>query len=124
MKNKGAPYALPTERLRDEEATQAAHGWISGMGIAIEAADSCERAPLIRGEEAFARVGKAIYPGVPLIPKNLDEPKTFGQARLDELLEPRRKLGLPRNNEVRGHAGCRVLLPHGWALSCRAPRPG
>jgi len=98
MKGKGAPYALLTEGLRDEKATEAAHGWISGMGVTIEAADSS--------------------------PKNLDEPRTFGQARLNELLEPRRKLGLPRDKQVRRHARCRVPLPDGWALSCRTRHPG
>ena len=113
MKDKFAPYALLTEGLRDEKATEAAHGWISGMGIAIEAADSCERVPVMRDEEGFARLGKAIYPGAPLVPKNLDEPNAFGQARLDELFEPRRKLGLLRDEKVRSHAWCRVPLPNG-----------
>lgn len=124
MKGKGAPYALLTEGLRDEKATEAAHGWISGMGVTIEAADSCERVPVMRDEEGFARLGKAIDPGAPLVPKNLDEPRTFGQARLNELLEPRRKLGLLRDKQVRRHARCRVPLPDGWALSCRTRHPG
>jgi hypothetical protein len=111
VKDKGAPYALPPERPQDEETTQAAHVWISGMGIAIEAADSCEEVPAMRGEEGFARLGKAILSGVPLVPKNLGEPKAFREARFDELLEPRGKLGLLRDNEVWSHARFRIPLP-------------
>jgi hypothetical protein len=43
---------------------------------------------------------------------------------LDEMVEPRRELGLPRDNEVRRHAGFRVPPPNSWALGCRARRPG
>ena len=113
MKDKGAPYPLLTERLRDEQATQAAHGWISGMGVAIKTADSCEQVPVMRGKQGFSRLGEAIDPGVPLIPKGLEEPEAFSHARLDELLEPHRKLGLLRDKKVRSHAWCRVPLPNG-----------
>jgi hypothetical protein len=87
------------------------------MGVAIKTADSCERVPVMRGKQGFSRLGKAIDPGVPLIPKGLEEPKAFSHARLDELLEPHRKLGLLRDNEVRRHAGFRVSLPNGSALT-------
>ncbi len=113
VEDKGAPYALSPERLQDEQATQSADAWISGMGITIEAADPCERMPMMRAEEGFARPGKAILSGVPLVPKNLDEPKAFDKTRFDELLEPRGKLGVPRDNEVESHPRSHVSLPDG-----------